>query len=686
MSISFDSTITKDFEAASRREWLEANGLGGWASGTISGAPTRRYHGLLVAATHPPVGRMVLLSKLAETIVSGGERFELDANAFPGTVHPRGFEHLASFALTPFPTFTFEVGGVKLRKTVAAVHGENTTVVAYELLEAQGDVHLELRPLIAYRDHHALQRANDGIGFANASFEDGLFRARPYPGTPELLLSVPGARFAAAPDWYYRFEYALERERGLPAEEDLFCHGVFHRTLAPGERFGVIASIDAAAGRDPFELLERQRARRKIAADIVSTDDPVARTLALAADAFIVRRGEDLRTIIAGYPWFSDWGRDTMIALPGVCLSTGRLDDARKILRAYAAWASEGMLPNRFPEAGESPEYNTADATLWFFVAAWRYLEASGDEPFLLRELLPVFEDVVSWHERGTRFGIRVDDDGLLRAGSPGTQLTWMDAKVGDRVVTPRVGKPVEVQALWINALAILAELRKRAGRRAEGDGLAARVEQLKRRFVETFWNDETGYLDDVVDGDHHDATIRPNALIALALPFPLLPRESAKAVLAVVEAKLLTPVGLRSLSPDDPSYVGRYEGGPAARDAAYHQGTVWSWLLGPYVDALVRVHGAPGKAKARKALAGLIAHLADHGLGTVSEIFDGDAPHAPRGCPAQAWSVGELLRAHRDTALAPRKKTYKLVTPKKGSDPISVRGRRAKGATTELS
>jgi len=278
-----------------------------------------------------------------------------------------------------------------------------------------------------------------------------------------------------------------------------------------------------------------------------------------------------------------------------------------------------------------------------------------------------------------------VDDDGLLGSGAPGVQLTWMDAKVGEWVVTPRPGKPVEVQALWINALAILAELRKRAGRRAEGEGLAARVEQLKRRFVEMFWNEETGYLDDVVDGDRRDPSIRPNAVLALSLPFPLLSKEKAKSVLAVAEEKLVTPVGLRSLSPDDPAYRGRYEGGPAARDAVYHQGTVWSWLVGPYVDALVRVYGAPGKTKARKALEGLIARLDDVGLGTVSEIFDGDPPHEARGCPAQAWSVGELLRAHRETAVAPRKKTYKVVTPKKGSDPISARGRTAKGPAPEL-
>ena len=678
MPISFDATVTHDFENAASREWLEANGLGGWASGTIAGCHTRRYHGLLVAATRPPVGRMVLLSKLPETLEVGGERFELDTNRYAGAVNPRGYERLSNFALEPMPTFIYEAGGVTLRKTITAIHGENTTVVSYEVLDAPSAFTLELRPLIAYRDYHALQHANDALRFANASFADGIFRARPYEGAPELFLQAAGCSFSAKPDWYFRFEYAKEQERGLDAHEDLFCYGAFHRELAKGDRFGVIVSTGEVAGRDPLALVAKERARRQVVAGAVAGADDTVSALALAADAFIVRRGENLRTVIAGYPWFSDWGRDTMIALPGVCLATGRYDDAKKILRAFARSVDAGMLPNRFPDSGEAPEYNTVDATLWFFVTAHRYLEASGDEEFVLGELLPVFEEIVAWHERGTRYGIKVDDDGLLRAGSPGAQLTWMDAKIGDWVVTPRHGKPVEIQALWYNALCVLADLRKRAGSLAESASLLARAKQVKERFVEVFWNAEASCLFDVVDGDRRDASVRPNQVFALALPYPLLPKDKARLVLAVIEQKLLTPYGLRSLAPDDPAYRGRYEGDPASRDAAYHQGTVWSWLLGPYADALVKTNGAVGKPKARKAIEGLTPHLLEAGLGSISEIFDGDAPHAPRGCPAQAWSVGEALRVFKDFMAPAKKRPYKVVTPKTNPSPRKTRSKTA--------
>lgn len=678
MPISFDASVTHDLDAAAGREWFETNGLGGWAAGTVAGCHTRRYHGLLVAATRPPVGRMVLLSKLGETVVTGGARYELDTNRYAGAVQPRGHELLTGFTLDPMPTFVFEAGGVRLKKTIAAIHGENTTVILYEVLDAEGEFTLELRPLIAYRDYHGMQRANDAIRFANASFAAGVFRARPYEGAPELFLQAENASFSAQPDWYFRFEYAKELERGLSAHEDLFCHGVFTRTLAKGDRFGVIASTGEVAGRDPFALVDKERVRRNAVVAAAGVDDETARTLVLAADTFVVRRGEDLRTVIAGYPWFSDWGRDTMIALPGVCLSTGRHDDAKRILRAFARSVDGGMLPNRFPDGGEAPEYNTVDATLWFFVAAHRYLEATSDEPFVLGELLSVFDDIVACHERGTRHGIRVDDDGLLHAGEPGVQLTWMDSKVGDWVVTPRQGKPVEIQALWYNALSILADLRKRAGRAADEADALARAKQVKDQFVAKFWNDDTSCLYDVVDGDRKDASIRPNQVFALSLPYPLLPKDKARSVLAVIEAQLLTPYGLRSLSPHDPAYRGRYEGGPAERDAVYHQGAVWSWLLGPYADALVKTNGAVGKSKARKALDGLAPHLLEEGLGTISEIFDGDAPHTPRGCPSQAWSVGEALRVWKDAVAPVKKRPYKVVTPKTNASPRKTRSKTA--------
>ena len=664
MPISFDATVTHDLEAAAGKEWIETNGLGGWASSTVAGCHTRRYHGLLVAATRPPIGRMVLLSKLAETLQVEGYAIELDTNRYPGAVNPRGHELLTSFALDPMPVFVYEAGGVTLKKTVAAIHGENTTVVLYEILEAPAAISLELRPLVAYRDYHALQHANDALRIANASFKDGVFRATPYDGAPELLLQAEHATFTAQPDWYYRFEYREELARGLPAHEDLFCHGVFRRELAKGERFGVIVSTAEVAGRDPFALVDTERERRANVAGAVSGKGEVVQTLAAAADAFVVRRGENLRTVIAGYPWFTDWGRDTLIALPGLCLATGRLNDAQKVLRACARSVDQGMVPSRISDAGEA-EYGAVDPTLWLFVAAHHYLEAGGDEEFVLGDLLPVLAEALAWHDRGTRHGIRVDADGLLRAGAPGVPLTWMDAKVGSWTMTPRDGKPVEVQALWYNALRILSDLEKRAGAAGEAASIAARARLVKDRFVEAFWNESSSCLFDVVDDGRKDASIRPNQIFALSLPYPLLPKDKARSVLAVIEEKLLTPCGLRTLAPEDPSYQGRYEGDPASRDAAYHQGTVWPWLLGPYADALVKTSGAPGKTKAMKVMAGLVPHLQDAGLGTISEIFDGDAPHTPRGCPAQAWSVGEALRVFNDLTATVKKRTYKVVTPK---------------------
>ncbi len=646
MPIAFDKSLTQNFDEALRREWLETNGLGGWASSTLTGAHTRRYHGLLVAATHPPVGRMVLLSKLDETLVINNRRYDLSSNRYPGAVHPRGFEHLVSFTRELFPVFEYEVAGVRLRKTIAAVNGENTTLILYEVLHAPSAVEMELQPFIAYRDYHSMAHANDAIR-REAQFANSLFRAQPYESAPELFLSIPGAAFSPQGEWYYNFEYSLEQYRGLEAREDLFTHGVFKRTLQAGERFGIIASLNNPGDHDAFQLFNTEKKRREKLFSAKISKDEFAKTLTLAADQFIVRRGEDLRTIIAGYHWFSDWGRDTMIALPGICLSTGRFDDARKILRAFAQSASEGMLPNRFPDAGEQPEYNTVDATLWFFIAIHKFLEYTGDQTFVREELMPILRDIISWHERGTRYNIHVDTDGLLYAGAPGVQLTWMDAKVGDWVVTPRQGKAVEINALWYNALAIYAELARRFGNQIEAQMFCQRAEQVKEKFNEAFWNEAAGALYDYVDGEHRDAALRPNQIFALSLPFPLLEGAKAKSVFKLVEEKLYTPMGLRSLSASEPGYRPHYGGDQWSRDSAYHKGTVWSWLLGPFVSAMIRVEGKAGWQRARQVIENIKPHLQDAGLGTVSEIFDAEPPHAPHGCMAQAWSVGELLRAY---------------------------------------
>jgi predicted glycogen debranching enzyme len=641
--IRFEGEALGSFAAASRLEWIEANGLGGWASSSAAGAHTRRYHGLLVAATRPPLGRMVLLSKLDETVDLGPERIELGANQFPGAVHPQGHRFLHAFARGTFPVFEYRVRDVRLEKTVAAIHGRNTTVVAYRLLESPAAVTLELRPLIAGRAYHSLRRA-DGPP-PGLAFGDGALRAGPFAGDVMLHVAVPGGRIEPDPDWWYHFEYPRERERGLDHYEDLWTPGVVRVTLAPGQTVGVIVSTDDPAGQDPQHLLEQERGRRERLLERLPRRDSVTVPLARAADQFVVRRDDGHRTIIAGYHWFGDWGRDTLIALPGLTLATGRTEDARLVLQTLARHLDRGMLPNRFPDDGHAPEYNAVDATLWFFVALRAYVRSTADAS-LATGLLPMLRDVIRWHREGTRYGIRVDGDGLLRAGEPGVQLTWMDARVGDRVITPRIGKPVEINALWYNALRILAEFESAVGDRRAAAALRRDADRVHRRFSRTFWYPEGGYLYDVVDGDMKDASLRPNQILACSLPFPLLSAARRRRVLRVVEAHLLTPVGLRSLAPSHPGYRARYDGDGLARDSAYHQGTVWPWLLGPWVTAVVRERGERGRVAAAALIEGAMEHLSAAGVGTFSEIFDGDPPHAPRGAIAQAWSVAELLRA----------------------------------------
>ncbi len=621
LSIGFDQEVTRDFERAAGLEWLETNGLGGWAGGTVAGVLRRRYHGLLVAAGETG-GRTVLVSKLDETLHAGGESFELSCNQFPGTLAPRGYEHLTGFEKDLFPVFEYEAGGVRLRKTVAAVDGENTTLVLYEVLEAPGPFLLSLRPFLAARDHHALASANGTLS-ETVAFADGTLHLRPHGPAPEVFLHVPGADFRPGPGWYHRFEYEADRERGFDYQEDLWTPGLFGVELAAGGRLGIVISTQDPAGRDAFALLARESRRRgKLLGPLPA--DRLVRALVLAADGFLVRRGAG-RSVVAGYPWFGERSRDTLIALPGLCLATGRFDDARKILRSLAR-GLDGTT--------------SIDAPLWLFVAAYKLLQATGDEAFV-RTLLPALRKVVRAYD-----GTRVDADGLLVAADPETPLTWMDGRIGGRPVTPRSGKPVEVEALWFNALAILAELEAQLGDPEEGERLAKRAKRVQKRFGELFWNEEAGCLFDVVDGDVPDASLRPNQVFALALPFPLLPKARAARVLAAIEEHLATPVGLRSLAPGDPGYRPVYAGGPVERELAYHQGTVWSWLLGPYFTALARVQGPAGRRKARKLFADLEPRLAESGLGSLSEVYDAEPPHAPRGCIARAWTAGELLRA----------------------------------------
>ena len=650
--IQFTKETCGDPDAALRREWLETNGLGGFASSTIIGLNTRRYHGLLVAATKPPVGRVVMLSQLEETLFIESQPFDLSANRYPGVVHPQGFRYLKQFRLDPFPVFTYEIEGIEIEQTVFMIHGENSTVVHYELKknnhpERIKNLRLELRPLIAFRDYHSTTHENGAI---NREIEQrqGLATVAPYQGLPSLHLAHNAVELRRTGDWYRNFEYDAERERGLDFAEDLFNPCVLRFDLRLRRQASVIASTDPHDVGQVAEYRQAEITRRRNVAVSPPVEDAFAQDLVNAADQYIVSRG-DQKTVIAGYHWFSDWGRDTMIALPGLTLPTGKPEVARSILRAFAEHVDQGMLPNRFPDAGEAPEYNTVDATLWFFEAARAYLAYTGDLKFVRDELYPVFADIVSWHVRGTRYGIKVDSSGLLSSGEPGVQLTWMDAKVGDWVVTPRRGKPVEIQALWYNALCIMENLARKFGDESGQKRYRNMATVASWSFNRLFWNESMGCLYDVTNGAPPDPSIRPNQIFAVSLTHSMLSPERAKCVVQKVQEHLLTPFGLRSLAPTDPQYQGRYTGGPTERDGAYHQGTVWPWLLGPFITAYVKVNGGSETARrqASEWLEPLREHLTDGGLGHISEIFDGDAPQLPRGCIAQAWSAAEILRAY---------------------------------------
>jgi predicted glycogen debranching enzyme len=631
-----------DLEAARRAEWLETNGLGGYASSTLAGLHTRRYHGLLVAASKPPVGRAVLLSKLEETLVLGDERYELSANRYAGGVlHPAGDRFLVEASFEPFPRFVYEAGGVRVVKTLFLVNGEDTLVVSWELEGAPEDARLEVRPLVAFRDYHALTHENGALD-PSLRVSDGTVTIRPYAAHPALTFAHDAQELDEEGFWYRRFAYEAERERGFDFEEDLFSP---FRLVFSGPRATLVVSTKGR-GREEAAALRWMEEERRASIAGRNGEPAALRAFRRAADQFLVARGEDVEpaTVIAGYPWFSDWGRDTMIALPGLTLANGRPDVARRILETFAAHVDGGMIPNRFPDDGEEPEYNTVDATLWYVDAVRAYVDATKDEA-LLDALLPKLLEIVEAHEAGTRYGIHVDEDGLLASGAEGVQLTWMDARVGEHVVTPRRGKPVEIQALWFNALSFLARvLENRAHPRAAH--LWSLAAKAKTSFDALFWNEEAGCLYDVVDGTERDASIRPNQLLALSLAHPLVTGERAKRILEVVESELLTPFGFRTLSPSDPRYVGRYEGGPAERDGAYHQGTVWPWLVGPYVKALLLAGGNDARMKAAETLRPLVTYVLGPGLGQLPEIFDGDAPHRPAGCFAQAWSVAQVIEA----------------------------------------
>jgi predicted glycogen debranching enzyme len=643
-----------------RTEWLEADGLGGFASGTTSGIRTRRYHALLLPATTPPTGRIVLVNGVDVWLDTNDGSFALSSHRYaPGVVHPDGASRIVSFSCDPWPTWEFEADdGTRIRQEIVVPHCSGSTVLTWKVIRAAGPVTLRVRPFLSGRDYHSMHHENGAFRFEPAfpgsgslDGRSGIVHFAPYSGLPRIEFHTNG-EYRHSPDWYRSFLYEAERDRGLDDTEDLATPGEF---VWPLSGPGAEAVCVLRATTDVTQASEHPSSVASMA-DTLRRDEKERRaafttTLDRSADAYIVRRRTG-RTIVAGYPWFTDWGRDTFIALRGLCLATGRLLEARDILLEWANAVSEGMLPNRFPDHGEDPEFNAVDASLWYVIAVHEFLERAGTASNLISDadeqaLRRAVEAIVGGYAAGTRFGISLDADGLLMAGTPGVQLTWMDARVGDHVITPRIGKPVEVQALWLNAVAAAGQSQSR---------WREVFERGRASFIDRFWSDTTGYLADVVDVDHvpgtRDDSFRPNQILAIGgLPLALIDGERARRVVDEVERRLLTPLGLRSLAPGAPGFSARYEGGPSMRDGVYHQGTVWPWLIGPFVQAWLRTRGNTSAARREarvRFLNPLLGHLETAGLGHVSEIADAEEPFTPRGCPFQAWSLGELIRLDR--------------------------------------
>ncbi|HWB10138.1 MAG TPA: amylo-alpha-1,6-glucosidase [Pirellulales bacterium] len=654
------------------REWLVTNGLGGYASGSVAGVSTRRYHGLLVAALAAPLGRTVMLNHLLEELrLPGGSVVPLggDERAKEGLV-VHGATSLEEFRLeSGLPVWAYAVGGFLIEKRLLLLYRQNTVHVTYRMLAGPGSVRLRLRPSVHFRPHEQPVSAHVEKSFTVVSAREG-FEIH-YPQFPPLRTRLIGPKSAMVLDGGHWRElyYRLEHERGYDSKGKVWSPGYFRSDLAPGQDATLVASTeswDVVSAIDSSEAAAAEQTRRTRLLDQACTnpDDSFAAELVLAADQFVITpatrvadaarsqaAGDEARSVIAGYHWFTDWGRDTMISLEGLSLLTGRHEEAGYILRSFAHHIRDGLIPNLFPEGGREGLYHTADATLWYFHALDRYLQATGDR-ITLRLLLPLLRNVIDHHRQGTSFGIRVDpDDGLLSQGQAGYQLTWMDAKVGDWVVTPRRGKAVEINALWYNALRLTHQWVLEEETPDAAEPYAEASDQVYHSFNARFWFEQGGYLYDVVDGEAgNDASFRPNQIFAISLDHPVLERARWHGVLQQIINRLLTPMGLRSLAPGEPGYKAQYYGDLRARDAAYHQGTVWAWLVGPMVDAWLKVH-PHDRATARGFLDGFRAHVGEACFGSISEVFDAEAPYTPRGCVAQAWSVAEVLRAWLATA-----------------------------------
>ncbi|MBI1851892.1 MAG: glycogen debranching enzyme N-terminal domain-containing protein [Planctomycetes bacterium] len=632
------------------REWLETNGLGGYASSTVAGANTRRYHGLLVAAMHPPLGRRLLLSKLEDEWVVDGHRTPLSCNVYAGTVHPRGHEKIVEFRLDPFPTWTFDVGGARVEKSIFLVHGEHTVVVCYRLLPGgAAEALLELSPLLAYRNFHSLTHENASLD-PRIRWQDGRLALTPYSDLPTMWIEGGAERVEAMGYWYRNFEFPRDAELGVEFREDVFCPCRLVYRLHAGQEVAFVATLESVARPDAAALRAREIERRRAAATVegLTAPDPALEALSLASESFLVRRGESGASVIAGYPWLAEWGMDASLALPGLTLARKRPDEARRILLTLSAARDRMVIPNYFMDDREDVSFESAIASLCFIRALAEYYAATGDVEGLRTGLYRAASDVLRAYASGSREGIRLDDDGLLIVGGPGLQLTWMEARVDRSSVVPRRGKAVEVNALWYSAHLDVAELARAAGLAADAATFTSEATRIGDAFNRAFWNEARHCLFDAVDAEGRDASLRPNQIIAVSLRHSPLARDKQLAVVEAVREHLLTPFGLRTLASGEPGYVGIYSGNATVRDAAYHNGTVWPFLIGPFVEAWLRVRGVTPQSasEADGFVRPLVEWATSVGLGQIPELFDGDPPHKPRGCIAQAVSVGEVLRA----------------------------------------
>lgn len=631
MRYSLNEQQCQNIDVSARREWLLTNGLGGFAMGTVCGLNSRRYHGHLVAATKPPTERMVLLAQLDATVHAEGNPIGISTNQYPGAVYPSGYQYLKKFSVDcDFAHWKFRANSLDIEK-VLRIHPNENAVTAFYTNSGKRAFLLTLRPLISHKFYHS--NFGEHVGYPEklqflkdeTVITDG--------GIPLHLKHLGGQRIPVE-GWYYRFEHSREIERGLDPRDDLYCPCEIKFEMLPGETVQLVASLEATPGTVELPALGE------------SATFQMSAMLSDAAAPFLVKTTER-SSIIAGYPWFTDWGRDTMISLPGICLMTGRTDFAKQILSDYASQCEKGLIPNRFVDFGDHPDTNTVDATLWFVNAIYKTLLSEWDEAFAWR-MMPTLESIFDWHMKGTLFDIHVDPvDGLLTQGEAGVQLTWMDAKVGDWVVTPRHGKPIETNGLWINALRAMewlsAKLKSVNSRELRHDPkvYANAATKAESNFDLKFWHEGRGHYLDTADPD--DASLRPNQVIAMSLPFCSLDRNHAARALGIVSRELLTPRGLRTLGPSEPGYRGRYRGSLPELDAAYHQGTAWPWLLGPYATAICRYGD---KLEAKRVLKQAKTMLSEYGLGGIAEVYDGDEPQEPAGCPWQAWSVAEIHRA----------------------------------------